>query len=198
MKKNRTNKKIFQKVPRILVIILFLILLIPTITHSVTNPPAPIDPFAGVGAGGAGRGTNRPPGTVNLTTTPNANVTNAPAGEQAPAKTSTGYTGLVRCDGVKDPNNANSRVCDYAALIDTANYLISWIIYIAITIALGLFIYAGFLYITGVPAHIEKAHSIFKSVVKGLIFMLLAWFIVSTLLEWLDVKDEAFTSLIDN
>lgn len=154
-----------------------------------------IDPFANVRTVGAGEGTNNPT-TVNLSGVVNNQNTPAQTNSGSGPTKSTGYQGLVRCDGVKDPNNASSRVCDFMALIDTANYLISWIIYIAVTIALGLFIYAGFLYVTGVPKNIEKAHSVFKSVVLGLVFMLLSWFIVSTILDWLQVKDPEFTSLI--
>lgn len=142
---------------------------------------------------GAGRGVNAPPANVKVNLTQNnAQPQATPTGNT----TGGGYGGLVRCDGVKDLNNPQSRVCNYAALIDTVNYLIDWLIYIAVTLSVLLFMYAGGLYITGTQKNIGKAHDIFKNVVKGLLFMLLAWFIISTILDWLEV-DPSFKALIE-
>lgn len=171
-----------------LIFLLVLVLVSPNITFAQNNFQEPVG-----NRPGAGKGTNNPPNVkVNLTQN-NTQAAQIPTGN---ATTGSGYKGLVRCDGVKDLNNSQSRVCNYAALVDTVNYLIDWLLYIAVTLSVLLFMYAGGLYITGVPKNIDKAHDIFKSVVKGLIFMLLAWFIISTLLDWLEV-DPSFKALIE-
>jgi hypothetical protein len=60
---------------------------------------------------------------------------------------------------------------------------------LGVLIAVGGLVYAGYLYITGIPGNISKAHDIFPSLAKGFIIMLAAWFIVYQILAWLIGKN---------
>lgn len=95
-----------------------------------------------------------------------------------------GGSGLVRCDGVADESK-NEVTCNFAQLINMANYLIKWLFYITVPIIVALFAYSGFLHMTGKQSNIDQAKKILFSVLKGFIIMLIAWFLVSTLLKWL-------------
>lgn len=82
---------------------------------------------------------------------------------------------LVPCDGTAvDP-------CTFASLIELSDNVITFlVVYITVPLAAIAFAYAGFLYLTagGSETQIGKAHSVFGSVAKGLLFVLLAFLIV--------------------
>lgn len=95
------------------------------------------------------------------------------------------YSGLVKCDGVVDKNEpGRTRKCDFTALIEMVNALIRWIFVLSTAIFVGLFAYAGFLYMKPSSGDREKANSMLWAAVKGFVIMLMAWFIVYTLLNW--------------
>ncbi len=96
---------------------------------------------------------------------------------------SNGGFSLVQCDGVPTPGT-NEVKCDFAALINQVKFLMRWMFYISIPIAVGLFAYAGGLFMTANPGKIKDAKKIFSHVVVGFIIMLLAWLIVRTILYW--------------
>ncbi len=107
----------------------------------------------------------------------------------------TNYTGLVQCDGVVT-NPATQKKCDFDAFIGQINHLINWAFFIAIPIASGLLAYAGYYYMfTGEAGH-AKAKKIFESVGYGLVFMLIGWFVVHTILTELTKPGLGFGSLI--
>lgn len=89
--------------------------------------------------------------------------------------------GLVPCDGSD---------CDWSSLVVLAQNVLNFIIYIGILAAAGLFMYAGFLYMTaaGDGSKVTKAKGIFFAIVIGLIIILTAWLIVNTLLAALTGK----------
>lgn len=89
---------------------------------------------------------------------------------------------LVACEGVED--------CNYDTFIKTINNLIQKIIVLAAAGSAILLAYAGFLYITaqGDTGKISQAHKIFKNVAIGFIIILLAWLIVSKILEVFGAK----------
>jgi len=99
------------------------------------------------------------------------------------------YSGWVQCDGVVLPNaegeSLRNKTCNYQNLISMAKYLINWLFTISIPIIIGLLAYSGLLHISGKPENIKKSYTIMQNAVIGLIIMLLAWFIVTTLLKWL-------------
>ncbi|MBI5126475.1 MAG: hypothetical protein HZA80_01800 [Candidatus Taylorbacteria bacterium] len=96
---------------------------------------------------------------------------------------SEGGFSLVQCDGVvSKPGEVK---CDFSALIKQVQFLISWMFRIGVTLAVGLFAYAGILFMSTDPKNITKAREIFPNIVKGFVIMLLAWLIVRTILLWL-------------
>ncbi|MDQ5893583.1 MAG: hypothetical protein QG640_595 [Patescibacteria group bacterium] len=99
------------------------------------------------------------------------------------------YGGLVKCDGVVDKNNpeevARNNECDFQDLMGMVNSIIQWIFMLSIPIFIGLFAYAGFLYMTPSPGNREKSNKMLWAALKGFVIMLIAWFMVSTLLSWI-------------
>jgi hypothetical protein len=74
--------------------------------------------------------------------------------------------------------------CNFQGLMIQVQHLINIMITVGVFAAIIGFSYAGYLYITGVPGNITKAHEIFKKVGIGFIIMLSAWFIVYQILAW--------------
>ena len=70
------------------------------------------------------------------------------------------------------------------------NTVVGFLLYLAITAAVLLFVYAGFLYLTaaGSETQVKKAHSVMFKAVVGLIVALLAWLIVQFILTGLGVN----------
>lgn len=109
-----------------------------------------------------------------------------------------GYKGLVQCDGVKI-EGSDRPVCNFKQLVASINYLVKWLFAIAGALAIVLFTWAGFLYMSGVEKNIAKAKGIFMHVVGGLIIMLCAWFIVYTIISWIAAPEADYaTSLLEN
>ncbi|MEK7463966.1 MAG: hypothetical protein AAB610_02500 [Patescibacteria group bacterium] len=107
-------------------------------------------------------------------------------GSAVPVYAALDYGGLVKCDGVVDPNEpARNNECDFQDLIGTVNSIIKWIFMLSIPVFIGLFAYAGFLYMTPSPGNREKSNKMLWAALKGFVIMLVAWFMVSTLLSWI-------------
>lgn len=105
------------------------------------------------------------------------------------------YSGFVKCDGVVNPAEKDRQtVCNFAALMDTLNKMISWIFYMTIPVCVALFAYAGLMYMTGIKGKIDDAKKILKSVAVGFIIMLTAWLIVRTVVGWF--VDPSFNATI--
>ncbi len=85
--------------------------------------------------------------------------------------------------------------CNFNALIDTVQHLINIAIVIGVVVALGSFVYIGYLYMTGTQGNIKKAKDILPKIFFGFIMMLAAWFIVYQLLSWLGAS-AGFRSLL--
>jgi lysylphosphatidylglycerol synthetase-like protein (DUF2156 family) len=73
-------------------------------------------------------------------------------------------------------------ICDITTLIQN---IINFFVYFAVVVATLMFAYAGFLYLTagGKEDQISKAHKVFWNVFIGLIFVLVAWLVVDTLMK---------------
>jgi hypothetical protein len=107
---------------------------------------------------------------------------------------------LLICDGPPWPDNvpnkpANYEPCDFRGLMKQIQHLLNIAVIAGVLIAMGGFIWAGALYISGSPDKIKKAHQIFPSVFWGFIIMLSAWFIVYQILSWL-TDSETFGVLL--
>jgi len=74
--------------------------------------------------------------------------------------------------------------CSFADLVQLGMNILNFIVVFAISITAIMFAIAGFLYFSdgGNEKNITTAHTIFTSVVIGLVIILTAWLIVNTLL----------------
>ncbi len=106
---------------------------------------------------------------------------------------------LVVCDGPRLPSTVTKpqgyRTCDFNALILLVQHLINIMIVVGVLAAILLFSFTGYLYISGTPSNITRAHSIFPKIFVGFIIMLSAWFIVYQILSWLG-SNEGFKTLL--
>lgn len=84
--------------------------------------------------------------------------------------------GIVPCSGVN---------CTCHDLATLANNVLNWIIYLCVFGSALLFAYAGGKYLTagGDVSTTKEASGLLKNAAKGLIIVLMAWVIVSTILN---------------
>ncbi len=94
---------------------------------------------------------------------------------------------LLAAGGAPDLIVCNGTDCDFYKIIELVNAIINFLIYLAIPISAGFFIWAGVLYTTAgaKPDNIGKAKKIFTSTIWGFILMLSAWLIVYTIVHGL-------------
>ncbi|HEV7449706.1 MAG TPA: pilin [Candidatus Paceibacterota bacterium] len=89
---------------------------------------------------------------------------------------------IVPCGGSSTVGTAagQSLSCDLCSFGELIQNLINFLLGISVPLSAGLFAWAGILYFSsrGVPAQIERAHKIFKSVVIGFVLAVAAWTIV--------------------
>jgi len=89
--------------------------------------------------------------------------------------------------------------CDFNGIIQLANNIISVGIYLAVLVAVAMFAYAGFLYLTSVgdTGKMKEAHTIFTNAAYGFIFVLGAWLIVTLILSAL-VREGLLKKLLES
>jgi uncharacterized protein YcbK (DUF882 family) len=106
-----------------------------------------------------------------------------------------GPRGLVPCGDV-DAGEPSCQACHVTDLLSEAGRFILFISVFAATLMIA---YAGWVYLTaqGSEEKVKKAHGIFRSVVIGLIFILLAGFIVKGLIQVLTGHDLDVIGRID-
>ena len=147
--------------------------------------------------------------------TPPADTTPAPKGTQ-PLPDISKYENinstsfkLLICDGPpelvhydpvnkkydKEYENKDFIPCDFRGLMLQIQHLINLAFVLAVLATIIGMIRAGYLYITGVPANLNKAHEIFKAVGIGFVLALCAWFIVYQILVWL-TGSGSYTALL--
>lgn len=92
---------------------------------------------------------------------------------------------FVPTGNVDNENNPimELKECGFVDLIQLIENFIDILILIAVPLAVILFAYAGFLYITaaGNTNQIERAHTIFKNVFIGFVIILAAWLVVNAI-----------------
>ena len=113
-------------------------------------------------------------------------------------QSTTGVTHPAGYDIVSDPNQSlvpctgvGSSACDFNKLIELIKRVTNFLLFtLSISIAGIMFAYAGVLFLTsgGNASAKEKATSIFKKVLFGLIIALAAWLIVTTILGAFGLK----------
>ncbi|MES2060256.1 MAG: hypothetical protein V4438_04465 [Patescibacteria group bacterium] len=98
---------------------------------------------------------------------------------------------IVSCGGKDQPE------CDWAQLIKLANTIVIFLVWLSASLAVIAFCYAGFLYMTafGESGKIEQAHSIFKSSITGIFFVLCGWLIIATILSVLKADPDIVNSV---
>lgn len=91
---------------------------------------------------------------------------------------------IVPCDG------SAAKPCDFNALVVLANNIISIGIYLAILVAVAMFAFAGWLYLTsaGDVGKMKHAHTVATNAVFGFVFVLTAWLIITLVLGALVCK----------
>lgn len=89
--------------------------------------------------------------------------------------------------------------CGFNDMIKLVQNIITFVLYIAVPIAVGMFTYAGVLYLTasGKTGQIEKAHTIFLNVLIGFIIVFSAWLIVNTIANALLNQDPTKGEVFD-
>lgn len=87
----------------------------------------------------------------------------------------------------------NGPDCTFCSLVDLAQNILNFAIYLAVIGAALLFAWAGALYLTSAerPDQRKKAKSLFTSVAIGFVIMFSAWFLVDILMQ--DLTDGRFT-----
>jgi len=91
---------------------------------------------------------------------------------------------IVPCGVVSEGQPSTPFSCQACQLVSLSQNVINFIIFLATVIAILMFVYAGFLYITagGDPGKVTKAHKIFWAVFIGFIIVLSAWLFINFLL----------------
>ncbi len=105
--------------------------------------------------------------------------------------------GLIPC-GNTEVGGVVSDPCTYADIVILAQSIIHFLIFdLAAPIAVIMFAYAGFLYITngGNESKIKQAHDIFLYVFWGLVITLAAWLVVNFVLSFLLGTGSSFNFL---
>ena len=77
-----------------------------------------------------------------------------------------------------------TKACDFNGIVKLANNIISIGIYLAILVAVAMFAFAGWLYLTsaGDTGKMKQAHTIFTNAALGFVFVLAAWLLVTLIL----------------
>lgn len=85
------------------------------------------------------------------------------------------------------PTSCSGADCDLCDLVQLAQNILNFAIYLSVFVAALLFAYAGIRYVSagGNPSTISQAHSIFANVFIGLLIILAAWLVVDTLMKTL-------------
>ncbi len=95
--------------------------------------------------------------------------------------------GLVPCGETLDANgNLGGITCGWCHLLELAQNIINFLALLLPTIATGMIVYAGVLYLIslgGSVVSLQKAHDVIKTAVTGLIIGLLSYFLVGTIIN---------------
>jgi hypothetical protein len=106
---------------------------------------------------------------------------------------------IIVCDGPALPSSIPTPQgyipCDFNGAMIQVQHLIDIAMVLGVLAAIVIFTYAGYLYITGTEGNIKKAKSIFPKVFFGFVIMLVAWFVVYQLLDWL-TGNSGFSKLL--
>lgn len=90
--------------------------------------------------------------------------------------------GLIPCDGTDKP-------CNLSMLVQLVENILAFFMYTVPFVAAALFAWGGIRYMTagGNESQIREAHKIFGYAALGLVFVLVAWLVVYTIMKGLNV-----------
>ena len=77
-----------------------------------------------------------------------------------------------------------NKVCDFQNLINTISYIVKWLFGLSIPILVAMFAYSGILYMTPSPENRKLGSKMLWAGLKGLVIMLVAFFLVNEFLKW--------------
>jgi hypothetical protein len=95
----------------------------------------------------------------------------------------------------KDYINPDFVPCNFRGLMMQLQHLINIAFVLAVIASIIGLVRVGYLYISGDPGKIKKAHDIFPSILKGFVIALCAWFIIYQILVWL-TGTSSYTALL--
>ena len=138
------------------------------------------------------------------------NTLTSPSATEDPTKST---FKLVICDGpaIKDlPTDTQQKIasgagktvdsyvaCDFNGAMMQVQHFITICMVLGVFAAILLFMYAGYLFLTGKEGDRKKAYDVFPKVFWGFIIMLTAWFVVYQILNWL-TGNSIFSKLLGN
>lgn len=139
-----------------------------------------------------------PPSTPTVIPGSNPTPTTCPAGGTSVLDTNDSNFQLVhRCTG--NLLNTNYQVtnkkpvceCTFQDVIAQIQLIIKFVLWIASFYAIGVLVYAGFLYMSsqGNPSKVSKAKGLFINIVVGISIIVLAYFVVMFILDSLNVLE---------
>lgn len=90
-----------------------------------------------------------------------------------------GLTGPIVTCGASAPG------CNFCNLVQLSQNIINFLVGFSVIVAVLLFVYAGFLYLTAGASeeNVKTAHKVFRSVFIGFIIVLAAWLIIDTIMK---------------
>ena len=137
------------------------------------------------------------------------NTLTSPSASEDPTKSS---FRLVICDGpdlsgvssstvkqqLMSENGSGTYVpCNFNGAMMQVQHFITICMVLGVFAAILLFMYAGYLFLTGKEGDRKKAYDVFPKVFWGFIIMLTAWFVVYQILNWL-TGNSIFGKLLGN
>jgi hypothetical protein len=92
---------------------------------------------------------------------------------------------IVPCNGVASSTNPAIKECDFNSLVEMANRIIKFLLYLSIPFVLAIIMYTAFLYLTanGSEVKLTKAKHMLWYVLVGLFWILISFILVYTVLD---------------
>lgn len=94
---------------------------------------------------------------------------------------------IVPCDGIvaTSTDGTMTRECDFSSLIEMANRIIKFLLYLSVPFVLAIIMYTAFLYLTanGSEVKLTKAKHMLWYVLVGLFWILISFILVYTVLD---------------
>ena len=82
------------------------------------------------------------------------------------------------------PECGPDQMCGFCDLVTLGENIVRFLVFFAVVVAILMFVYAGFLYLTGGSnaGQVSKAHRVFWVTLVGLVLTLAAWLIIDVIM----------------